>query len=284
MSMNAQRHHRAAALLKRWILAPFICLLLASCQTVQTTRPGVLDVDRGQRFLVSEEQVQAAAEQAYNQQLQAAREKGALNQDRQLTSRVRRVADRLVRRTGVFRDDAPTWNWEVNTLETDDLNAYVMPGGKIMVYEGIVDRLDLTDAELAAIMGHEIAHALREHSRERISRQYAQQLALAGAAIVTGAEANILDLANAVATVTFQLPHSREQEAEADTLGLELMARAGYEPSAAVSLWKKMVAANREQSQPPEFLSTHPAPEQRIQNLQALVPKVRSLYRQADAM
>jgi predicted Zn-dependent protease len=256
--------------------------VLNACQSVQTTNPGVVGVTREQRFLVSEEQIQTAASQAYQQQLKEAREKGALNKDEQLTARVRNIATSLERVSGVFRPDAPNWQWEVNTLATEEINAYAMPGGKIMVYEGIVKKLNLNDAEIAAIMGHEIAHALREHSRERVSRQYAQQLAVTGAAALAGAagvDANVVDLANMVATVTFQLPFSREQEAEADTVGLELMARAGYDPHAAVSLWQKMVAAEKQRS--PEFLSTHPSPGTRIENLQALVPKVLPLYRTA---
>jgi predicted Zn-dependent protease len=151
-----------------------------------------------------------------------------------------------------------------------------MPGGKIMVYSGLVNQLDLTDAELAAVIGHEISHALREHSRERISRAYAQQIALVGAAAVAGVEGAALDIANQVATVTFQLPHSREQEAEADRMGLELMARAGYDPHAAVKVWEKMGA--KSSGGPPEFLSTHPSDESRIEDLQANIPRVMPLY------
>jgi predicted Zn-dependent protease len=254
--------------------------ILSACQTVQTTNPGVVGVTREQHFLVSDAQIQSAAAQAYQEQLQTARSKNSLNKDEQLTARVRKIAGNLERATSTFRSDAPSWQWEVNTLATDELNAYAMPGGKIMVYEGIVKRLNLNDAEIAAIMGHEIAHALREHSRERVSRQYAQQLAISGAAAIVGVNADVADLANTVATVTFQLPFSREQEAEADIVGLELMARAGYDPNAAVSLWKKMIAA--EQQQQPEFLSTHPAPATRIEGLQALVPKVMPLYRTAS--
>jgi predicted Zn-dependent protease len=191
---------------------------------------------------------------------------------------VRNVAQRLIPGTGVFRSDAPNWEWEVNTLETKELNAYCMPGGKIMVYSGLVDQLNLTDAELAAVLGHEMAHALREHSRERISRAYAQQIALAGVGVLTGAGEGAINLANTVASVTFQLPHSREQESEADTIGMELMARAGYDPNAAVSVWKKMIAAN--QGGTPQFLSTHPSPQTRINDLEALVPKVMPLYKQ----
>jgi predicted Zn-dependent protease len=185
-------------------------------------------------------------------------------------------AQRLIPGTGVFRSDAPNWKWEVNTLTTKELNAYCMPGGKIMVYSGLVEQLNLSDAEMAAVIGHEMAHALREHSRERISREYAQQIALSGVAILTGAGEGLQKLAGSVASVTFQLPHSREQESEADTIGLELMARAGYDPNAAVSVWKKMIEAN--QGGTPQFLSTHPSPQTRIQDLEKLVPKVMPLY------
>jgi predicted Zn-dependent protease len=156
-----------------------------------------------------------------------------------------------------------------------------MPGGKIMVYSGLVEKLNLTDAELAAVLGHEMAHALREHSRERVSRAMTQQIALAGVAVLTGAGEGVQNMAGTVAAVTFQLPHSREQESEADTIGLELMARAGFDPNAAVSVWKKMIAA--EQGGTPQFLSTHPSPASRIQDLQGLVPKVMPLYQRAKS-
>src|SRR5262245_33586322 len=254
-------------------------LLVAGCQTVQTTAPGAVGIERKQQMLVSESDVEQGAAQAYAQQLQEARQAGKLNTDRALTSRVRAVAQKLIPATRTFRPDAPGWNWEINTLTTNEMNAYAMPGGKIMVYSGLVERLKLSDAELAAVIGHGISHALREHTRERVSRAYAQQLALTGLAVATGAGQGTLDLANTVASVTFQLPHSREQESEADIMGLELMARAGYDPNAAVSVWKKMMAA--EKSSPPEFLSTHPAPGNRIAELQAMVPRVLPLYQTA---
>jgi predicted Zn-dependent protease len=254
---------------------------LAACQTVETTQPGAVGVDRKQRMLVSEQEVEQGAQQAYDEEKRKAQAEGKLNANSALTSRVRNVAQRLIPGTATFRSDAPSWPWEVNTLTTKELNAYCMPGGKIMVYSGLVEQLNLTDAEMAAVIGHEMAHALREHSRERISRATAQQLALAGVAVLTGAGSGAVDMANTVASVTFQLPHSREQESEADTIGLELMARAGYDPNAAVSVWKKMMAA--EQGGTPQFLSTHPSPKTRIQDLQALVPKVMPIYQRAKS-
>src|SRR5262245_3295039 len=227
------------------LIALCAALLVSGCQTVQTTAPGAVGIERKQQMLVSEQDVEKCAAQAYAQEVQKARQEGKLNSDPALTARVRAIAQRLIPATSAFRPDAPSWHWEINTLTTKDMNAYAMPGGKIMVYSGLVDRLKLTDAELAAVIGHEISHALREHTRQRVSRAYAQELALTGLAVATGAGAGTLDLANEVASVTFQLPHSREQESEADVMGLELMARAGYDPNAAVNVWNKMMAAEK---------------------------------------
>jgi predicted Zn-dependent protease len=250
--------------------------LMGACQTVETTSPGAVGVERKQQMLVSSEDIDKGAAQAYAQELAKAREKGTLNQDQRQLQRVRAVAERLIPQVRVFRADALQWDWQINVQSSKELNAYCMPGGKIMVYTGLIEKLNLTDDELAAVIGHEIAHALREHSRERVSRAYAQQLALAGVAAVAGVGGNTLDLANQVATVTFQLPHSREQEAEADRIGLELMARAGYDPHGAINVWKKMASASS--GGPPEFLSTHPSGPSRIADLEASLPRVLPLY------
>ncbi len=263
----------------RRILVLAFALACTACQTVQTTQPGAIGVERKQLMLVSAEQVDQGAQEAYQQELTKARKQGALNQDPALYQRIQRIAQQLIPHTQAFRPDAPQWKWEVNVQTSDDVNAYCMPGGKIMVYTGLVEQLEATDAELAAVIGHEIAHALREHSRERISRAYAEQLALTGVAVATGASDTVMSLASQVAAVTFTLPHSREQEAEADRIGLELMARAGYDPNAAVSLWQKM--AKVAGGSPPEFLSTHPSSSSRIKDIEANIPKVFPLYQAA---
>src|SRR5688572_4884312 len=262
--------------------AAFAALLVlsAGCQTVETTAPGAVGVDRKQQMLVSEEQIEQAAAQAYQQELQKARAKNVLDSKPDLVRRVRNIGGRLIPQVRTFRSDATGWKWEMHVQDSKELNAYCMPGGKIMVYSGLVERLNLSDDELSAVVGHEIAHALREHSRERVSRAYAQQLALAGAAAVAGVSQSTLNLANMVGTVTFQLPHSREQEAEADRIGLELMARAGYDPRAAVNVWKKMGSV-QESGGPPEFLSTHPSGSSRIQDLEGALPRVMPLYETA---
>jgi len=269
--MNGVRSPRSLALL--------IPLMLGGCATVQTTQPGAVGIERKQTMLVSEESVEQGAEKAYATEVQQATVAGKLNADPALTARIRRITDRLIPVTAAFRADAPDWKWQVNTLTTPEMNAYAMPGGKIMVYSGLVEKLQLSDGEIAAVLGHEISHALREHTRERVSRAYEQKVALLGFAVLTGVDPGTVDLADAVAAVTFQLPHSREQEAEADVMGLELMARAGYNPHEAISLWRKMMAA--EQSTPPQFLSTHPASANRVAELERHIPQVMPLYEAA---
>ena len=266
-------------MLTRSILALLAATIFVGCQSVQTTQPGAVGVERKQMMLVSSEQVEKGAQEAYAQELQKARTQGGLNANAQQHQRVQTISQRLIPHTAVFRPDATQWKWEVNVQSSEDVNAYCMPGGKIMVYSGLIEALDATDAELAAVIGHEIAHALREHSRERISRAYAEQLALTGVAVATGASDTTMALASQVSAVTFTLPHSREQEAEADRIGLELMARAGYDPNASITLWQKMAKASG--GGPPEFLSTHPASGSRIKDLEANIPRVLPLYQAA---
>jgi predicted Zn-dependent protease len=259
----------------------FACagLLLAGCETVSTTAPGAVGVDRKQAMLVSEAEVEQGATQAYAAEVDKARQQGQLNADPAQAQRVRAIADRLIRQTPVFRPDAAKWAWNVNVQKTDQLNAYCMPGGKIMVYSGLIDKLKLSDAELATVIGHEMAHALREHSREAVSRAQAEQLGLGALAVLTGMGKDTVNIASALTDVTFNLPHSRVQESEADRIGLELMARAGYDPHAALSLWQKMGQAS--QNGTPAFLSTHPSDSSRLAVLQSLMPRVQPLYEAA---
>ncbi|UCE30879.1 MAG: M48 family metallopeptidase [Burkholderiales bacterium] len=266
---------------RRFWVALLAALLLAGCQSVRTTQPGAVGVDRKQQMspLVSEAQLREVAAQQYSETLTETRKKGDLNADPGMTRRVRAIADRLIPQTGAFRADAPSWQWEVNVIRSDQLNAWCMPGGKIAVYTGIIDKLRLSDDEIAAIMGHEIAHALREHARERVSEQVTANTAISIGAAVLGLGRSGADLAGALYNVTFRLPNSRLHESEADRMGVELAARAGYDPRAAVSLWNKMVAHSG--NGPPEVLSTHPAPASRIRDLQTYAERVMPLYRQA---
>lgn len=251
---------------------------LSGCESVRTTSAGAVGVDRKQQMLVPSATIEEGAAQAYEAELKAARDKGVLNTDKAQLARVTNIAKRIVAATPSFRSDATAWGWQFNVQKTDELNAYCMPGGRIMVYSGLIEKLNLTDAELATVMAHEVAHALREHTRERVSRAYGQQMVLSGVAAVAGVSEATANMANMVAQVTFQLPFGRDQESEADTIGLELMARAGYDPRAAVSLWNKMNALERGAT--PKFLSTHPAPKDRIQDIEKLLPRVLPLYSQ----
>lgn len=258
----------------RIITLLLLTFLLASCAS--TTEEGAVNVERRQLLLVPNSQVLGASAQAYEQTKAEARKKGALDKNSDQLRRVQAVAKRLIPYTSVYRKDAPSWHWEVHVISDPTVNAYCMPGGKIMFYSGIIEKLNMTDAEIAAVMGHEISHALREHGRERMSEALIQQ-GLLGVLVATGKVnekyAGALSMA---ANVAVALPHSRGQESEADDMGLELMARAGYDPHEAVTLWKKMNALGG--GKPPEFLSTHPADTTRIRRIESLLPKVMPLY------
>ena len=270
---------RVLAALRRRVVGVLPLVLLAGlvtgCQTVQTTHGGVVGVDREQRMMVSASEMASASAQSYQKILQEARQKNALNRDPAQVERVRGVARRLIPATGVFRPDAPSWKWEVNVLSSNELNAWCMAGGKIAFYTGIIDRLQLSDDEIAAIMGHEIAHALREHARERASQAMVTNIGVSVLGAVLGAGQAGTDLIGMAAKVSFQLPNSREHETEADRMGVELAARGGYDPRAAITLWQKMAKASN--GGPPQWLSTHPSNETRQGDLAQYAARVMPL-------
>ncbi|MTI13549.1 M48 family metallopeptidase [Sansalvadorimonas verongulae] len=254
---------------------------VTGCQSVHTTQSGAVGVKREQSMfmLLSEKQVEQISRESYLQMREQARKEKKLVSDGQTLNRLQTIADRLIAQVGVFRPDAVKWPWQVSLIEENTLNASCLPGGRIVFYTGIIETLKLTDDEIAAIMGHEMAHALREHGREGMSEAYMVQLGGTLAGSVLGASQETVGLANDIVHYAMTLPNSREKEAEADIIGLELMARAGYNPEAAVTLWQKMSAQNKQQ--PPEFLSTHPATDTRIDSLQQYMPKVQPLYQKA---
>lgn len=256
-------------------------MALAACQTVQTTDPGVVGVNRQQRVspLIDRNQLNRQAGLQYQQVLKEAEGKRQLNQDAAMVARVRRIADRIIPQVKAFRPEAASWQWEVNVIKSDDLNAWCMPGGKIAFYSGLIDTLKATDDELAQVMGHEIAHALREHSWERASKSATASLGLSILGAALGANETHMDLAALVYNVSFELPNSREHEVEADRIGIELAARAGYDPRAAVTLWQKMGKAGG--GSPPKWLSTHPPSAEREQDLRRYGEIVMPLYEQA---
>lgn len=254
-------------------------LVLAGCQAVNTTSGGAVGVERKQYMfsMLSTEQVNQMYAQSYQQTLQQASSKGELEQNSAIAKRVSGIARRLIAEVPAFRPDAVNWDWAVNVIDSPELNANCGPGGKIIFYTGLIERLKLTDDEIAAVMGHEIAHALREHGREAMSKAYGVQMATQlGSAVGVGQGS--LQLANMGVEFLMNRPNSRNNEHEADLIGLELAARAGYNPNAAISLWEKMAAAGG--SAPPEFMSTHPSPGNRTASLRETIPKVMPLYEQ----
>ena len=268
--------------MKRKLIVVAMCAAFsAGCETVDTTKAGAVGVERQQRMAVSSEEVNAGSEKAYAQMMAQAQQKGALDKDAAQVARVKTIVGRLIPATRAFRDDAAKWPWEAHVISLDEVNAWCMPHGKMAVYTGLINKLQATDDELAAVMGHEIAHALREHSREQMSQQALIQtgIGLGGALLGVGDMGQ--SLAGMVANVTLELPKSRTAEKEADDIGVELAARAGYNPQAAISLWQKM--EKLASSQPPKWLSTHPPHADRIADLQTQVQKVMPLYQQAKA-
>ena len=256
-------------------------ILLAGCQAVNTTSGGAVGVERQQYMfsMLSTDEVNQMYAQSYQQTLGEASSKGVLDKSSADAKRVQAIANRLIAQAPKFRPDAAQWDWQVNVIKSDELNANCGPGGKIIVYTGLIDQLKLTDAEIAAVVGHEIAHALREHSREAMSKAYGVQMARQGAGALLGLGEGSMAMADAVVNYSMTLPNSRANENEADLIGLELSARAGYDPNAAITLWNKMSKAS--EGAPPEFMSTHPASESRIASLQAAIPKVMPLYQAA---
>ncbi|MBT6014382.1 MAG: M48 family metallopeptidase [Nitrosomonadales bacterium] len=268
---------------KNFNLAFIITILLFGCTS--TTKKSDSDVDRIQLMILPEFMAMDMSQNGYTEILDNAKKDGALNVDTILVERIRGVSYNLINQTYIFRDDTQDWNWEINVIESESINAFCMPGGKIVVYSGLVNKLDATDDELAAVIGHEIAHALREHGRERMSSALVQQVGILGFAIFLSNQDGSFLSKQAVlqgvalgTTLFFALPNSREQEREADDMGLELTALAGYNPMAAVSLWRKMDAQS--DSEPPEFLSTHPSNENRIEDLKIEAKKYKKLYKE----
>ena len=262
-------------------LAPvFVALSLLFSGCASTTEGGAVGASRSQLLLVSSAELDQMAVQAYAKLKTEAAAKGALNTDAAMLARLRAIAARIEPKTAVFRSDAPGWQWEVNLIESEQLNAFCMPGGKIMFYTGLVRKLNLTDDEIAVVMGHEIAHALREHSREQVSQAAAAQTAIGIGTQLLGLGGGVSQLTGAAYEALVASRFSRDHEAEADRIGLELTARTGYNPQAGVSLWQKMVNASSGGA-PPAFLSSHPSDSSRVQKIQDLLPTVMPLYQAA---
>ncbi|MEI8302564.1 MAG: M48 family metallopeptidase [Burkholderiales bacterium] len=226
--------------------------------------------------LVPAEQLERAAAEQYGQMMRGAAAKGALlPPEHPQVQRARRIARAIIEQAGRFNARAGQWRWEVNVLADGQINAFCMPGGKIGVYTGILDKLKLTDDELAMVMGHEVAHALREHARERAAKGSLTEM---GAGLVTSifGMGDLGRMAVGAGAQLLTLSFSRDNETDADLVGLDLAARAGYDPRAAVRVWEKMSAAAK--GAPPQWLSTHPASTTRINEIRRHLGETLPLY------
>jgi Zn-dependent protease with chaperone function len=249
--------------------------LLAGCATNQIT-------GRSQLMIVSEEQAIGSSAAAYTTMMGGLTKKKQIEDGTDRARRVRQITDRLIAQAVKFRPDSASWKWEVQVInDPKTVNAFCMAGGKMAIYTGLIDKLKATDDEIAQVMGHEIGHALASHTRERMSVAYSTGIGTQLVAIALGARQDTAALMETAAIVGIQLPNSRESESEADQIGIELAARAGYDPNAAVSLWEKM--AKEGGGAPPQFLSTHPSPENRAVRLKQLGAQVQPLYLAAKA-
>lgn len=268
----------------------FATLLLSASLAVSTfalaapepAREGV-QVEKMSRLrtLVSEEDLQAESRQQYAALLEEAAKQGVLaSRDAAQVKRLRRIANQLIPHASRWNAAASDWQWEINLINADQVNAFCMPGGKIAFFSGILDQLQLTDDEVAVVMGHEMSHALREHARERMAKSgltnMGARLASLGVAAVFGLDRNLTDMLAGGAAQFATLKFSRSDETEADVVGLDLVARAGYDPRAGIALWTKM--ERLAQGSPPQWLSTHPSGANRIAQMQKHLPEVLPIY------
>ena len=255
--------------------------LLAGCTTSPLT-------GRDQYMVVSESQAVSQSAAAYSQMMADLGKKKKIETGTPRVQKVKEITDKLVKEAIRVRPDASSWGWEVQVIDDPKtVNAFCMAGGKMAIYTGMWDQLKATDDEIAQVMGHEIAHALADHTRERMSIAMTTAVATTAAAIIVGTQDSgpgvglALTGAQLASVLAIQLPNSRQGESEADQIGIELAARAGYDPKAAVTLWEKMGKLGGGKG--PEFLSTHPSPENRAARLAELGAQVQPLYQAAKA-
>jgi predicted Zn-dependent protease len=261
---------------KTLITRTVFCLLTISLLSACATNIA----GRKQVMLVSEDSAIAASKQAYVQTLEPFDKAGKLDNNKAMVDRVNRITDKLIKQAIIMRPKTKDWQWSVKVIdEPETVNAWCMAGGKMAIYTGLINQLSATDDEIAQVMGHEISHALANHSAERMSVAMATGLALQVMQATTEATETQLGLTAAAAQVALTLPNSRTSESEADEIGIELAAKAGFNPEAAVTLWQKMAKASGGAGF--EFFSTHPAPENRQKALKKLIPKMMPFYEAA---
>jgi predicted Zn-dependent protease len=254
-----------------WSAVLLVTAAVCACATSPT--------GRRQLALVSESDAISASKEAYVATISELRKEGKLETDSRVTQRVDRITERLVAQAIKKRPATASWEWSIEVIDDPNtVNAWCMAGGRMAVYTGLLQKIDPTDDELAQVLGHEISHALANHTAERMSVALATNAGVALAGILAK-DQRVMSVAATAATVAVQLPNSRAAESEADEIGIEIAAKAGYDPNAAISLWQKMQKVGGEN--PPEFLSTHPSPENRQQRLAELAPKMMPYYEQA---
>ena len=251
------------------IFYSLLALLISACATSITGRK--------QLMLVSESTAIDASKQAYIKTLEPMEKDGKVDSDPKLVKRINDITNKLIAQAEILRPDTKDWDWTVKVIDDPKtVNAWCMAGGKMAIYTGLIEQLGATDDEIAQVMGHEISHALANHSAERMSVAMANNLALTVYQASSDAAPSNAALVAVAAQVAITLPNSRTSESEADEIGIELAARAGYHPEAAVTLWQKMRQVSGGGGL--EFLSTHPAPKNREKELKKLIPKMMPLY------
>lgn len=259
--------------MKRTLTLLLTTLLTVACATSPT--------GRRQLMLVSEDKAISASKTAYAQTLKPFEEKGKVDNDPVLKARITTITERLVAQAVKMRPETKDWDWSIKVIDDPEVvNAWCMAGGKMAIYTGMIQKIDPTDDEIAQVMGHEIAHALANHQAEKMSVALASTIGVVAAGAASDRPGLTMTGAAAAAALAIKLPNSRTAETEADRIGIELAAKAGYDPRAAVTLWEKMGKVGG--SQPPQFLSTHPSPANRKQTLQSLVPKMLPYYESKD--
>jgi predicted Zn-dependent protease len=242
--------------------------LLTACATSPT--------GRRQLMLISPDAAIVQSKQAYLTTVSDLDKQNKLIDDPKMSDRVGSITGRLVTEAIAMYPNTANWEWSVAIIDDPEtVNAWCMAGGRMAVYTGLFEKLKLTDAEFAQIMGHEISHALANHTAERMSRAMATSVGIVAIGVMSDKPLATMAGGAMAAKVALELPNSRTAETEADKIGMELAVRAGYDPDAAVSLWQKMGSMGG--SAPPEFLSTHPAPGNREAELAAMIPEMRKL-------
>ena len=257
------------------MLLHFVCRLCLAIALFALVGCATSPTGRSQFLIVSPESAIQQSRGAYRSAVETLREQEKLSEDPLLQARVRRVTGRVVTAAIQAFPQSRNWDWSVAIVDDDDtVNAWCMAGGKMAVYTGLFEQLELTDAEFAQIMGHEISHALANHTAERMSQALAVELGMAAVSAASNSQ-GVTDGSRLLAQVALELPNSRTAEREADRLGMRLATLAGFDPEAAVTLWQKMAGLGDER--PPEFLSTHPAPNDRQMRLNNMIPNMRLL-------